>query len=148
LRVTQPLATGIIACNAAPARFSVAAMASCSPCTASTSTASFSTRRSRSTRSRLRLACSSDAASIAACLTVWLPMTPRFHRTKSRAPCDISDWLRGHRLEPASRDVPPQLSKMSCPARPPTGKPRKPHTLRRTRGGSVSRLDGSRRRWR
>ena len=35
-----------------------------------------------------------------------------------------------------------------CRPRPPTGKPRKPHTLRRTRGGSVSRPDGSRRRWR
>jgi hypothetical protein len=57
----------IIACNAAPARCSVAAMVAFrSPSAVNTSMASFSSRRSRSAGSRRRFAHTSDAANLAA----------------------------------------------------------------------------------
>jgi hypothetical protein len=51
---------------------------------------------------------------MAACLTVCCPDHPCFIEL-DLPPDDVSGWLSGHHLEPASQDVPPQLSKMSCP---------------------------------
>jgi Replication-relaxation len=77
----------IIACNAALARCSVAAIvASRSPSAVSTSTASFSRRRSRWARSRRRFAKAWDAASLAACLIVCLPTTAPLIDEDSHSP--------------------------------------------------------------
>ena len=61
-----------------------------SPSAVNTSIASFSKRRSRSARSRRRFACTWDAASLAACLIVCLPITaPLSHRQRLHSPMDF-----------------------------------------------------------
>ena len=105
----------IIACNAAPARCSVAAtvVTSPSPSAVNTSRASFSSRRSRSAGSRRRFAHTSDAASLAAYLNLCLP-TPASLIDKDPHSLRLSGWPSGHLLRCSLHGVLPQTQGIPC----------------------------------
>jgi hypothetical protein len=104
----------IIASNAAPVRCSVAAMVeSRSPSAVNTSMTSFSRRRSRSAGSRRRFAHTSDAASLAACLNVCLPV-PASSSTKTRIPYGLSGWPSSHHLRSSLNGLLPQTQRIPC----------------------------------
>jgi hypothetical protein len=105
----------IIACNAAPARCSVAGMvvASRSPSAVNTSMASFSRRRSRSAGSRRRFAYTSDAASLAACLNVCLPI-PAFLIDRDPHSLRLFGWPSGHLLRCDLNGLLPQTQGIPC----------------------------------